>query len=96
MQRCQHSLPFHENEGIILLWSILRADLEEESAGVLLQMVVNQWVKIRGFSFSSCWAEKCKAAQRKMTQVKGCPKTAASQPDAKKVNTDSAQCSEHE
>jgi len=72
-------LPFHENEGIILLWSILRADLEEESAGVLLQMVVNQWVKIRGFSFSSCWAEKYKAAQRKMTQVKGCPKTAASQ-----------------
>ena len=63
---------------------------------ILLQMVVHQWVKIRGFSFSSCWAEKYKAAQRKMTQVKGCPKTAASQPDAKKVNTDSAQCSEHE
>lgn len=44
-----HSLPFHENEGVQLLWSILRADLEEKSVGVLLQMVVNQWVKIRGF-----------------------------------------------
>jgi len=57
-----------ENEDVQFLWSILGTDWEEESGAVLLQMVVHQWVKIRGFSFASCWVEKYKTAQRKTTQ----------------------------
>ena len=86
-----------ENEDVQFLWSILRADWEEESGAVLLQMVVNQWVKIRGFSFASCWVEKYKAAQRKTTQKsKGVRKQLLPKPNAKKAKTDSAACSDPE
>jgi len=57
-----------ENEDVQFLWSILGTDWEEESGAVLLQMVFHQWVKIRGFSFASCWVEKYKTVQRKTTQ----------------------------
>ena len=79
------------------LWSILGTDWEEENGAVLLRMVVHQWVKIYGFSFASCWVEKYKTAQRKTTQKsKGVRKQLLPKPNAKKVTTDLAQCSDPE
>ena len=56
-----------DNEDVQFLWSMVSANWEEESAAVLLQMIVNQWVKIRGFSYASAGVEEFKIAQKKTT-----------------------------
>ena len=56
------------NEDVQFFWSIVSADWDERSAAVLLEMVVCQWVKIRGFSVASAWVEKYKAAHKTTTQ----------------------------
>ena len=48
------------NEDVQFLWSMISADWEEASASTLLQMIVNQWVKIRGFSHVGAWVELLK------------------------------------
>ena len=47
-----------ENDNVLLLWSLVSADWEESSASALLEMIIRQWVKIRGFSYA--WIEKKK------------------------------------
>ena len=54
-----------DNEDVQFLWSIVSADWEEQSAAELLQMIVNHWVRFRGFSYASAWLEKFKTAQKK-------------------------------
>ena len=56
------------NEDVQFLWSLISADWEVASASRLLQMIVNQWVKIRGFSYAGAWVEQYKTAQKKTTQ----------------------------
>ena len=51
------------NEDVQFLWTMISADWEEASASALLKMIVNQWVKIRGFSYASAWVEQYKTAQ---------------------------------
>ena len=46
------------------LWSILSSDWDEKTGSVLLEMVVSQWVKIRGFSVASAWIERYKFTQK--------------------------------
>ena len=41
-------------------WSVVSGEWEEEVGSVLLEMIVNEWVSIRGFSFASAWIEKFK------------------------------------
>ena len=36
-------------------WSMVAADWEEEEAQALLELVVDLWITIRGFSFTSTW-----------------------------------------
>lgn len=57
-----------DSEDVQFFWSILSADWEEASASALLQMIVNHWVKIRGFSYASAWVEEYKRTQKKTTQ----------------------------
>ena len=57
-----------DNEDVQFLWTMLSAEWEEGSATALLEMVVTQWVIIRGFAYASAWLEKYKAAQKKTTQ----------------------------
>lgn len=57
-----------DNVDVRFLWSIVSAEWEEESASALLQMIVNHWVKIQGFSYSSAWLEKFKTAEKKTTR----------------------------
>ena len=72
-----------DNEDVLFLWSMLSADWAEDSADALLQMLVNQWVKIRGFSCASAWLEEFKVSQKKTTQkTKGIRKHLTSQPKA--------------
>ena len=56
------------NGDVQFLWSMVSADWEEASASALLQMVVNQWVKICGFSYAGAWVKQYKTAQKKTTQ----------------------------
>lgn len=58
---------FH-SEDVQFFWSMLSAEWEEESGDVLLEMIVNQYVKIRGFSSASAWLEEYKQASKKTTQ----------------------------
>ena len=46
------------------IWHLLSADWEEESSITLLKMIISEWVKIHGFSYTSAWIEKYKAAQK--------------------------------
>lgn len=74
-----------ENEDVLFLWSLVSADWEDSSASELLQMVVNQWVKIRGFSYASAWVEQYKVAQKQTTQKsKGVRKQLISKPKKSK------------
>ena len=77
-----------ENEDVLFLWSLISADWEESSASALLQMVIRQWVKVRGFSYASAWLEKYKVAQKQTTQKsKGVCKHLISKPQAKSKST---------
>ena len=51
-----------DNEDVQFLWSIVSADWEEQSEAELLQMIVNHWARIQGFSYASAWLEKFKTA----------------------------------
>ena len=63
-----------DNEDVQFLWSIVSADWEEESAASLLQMIVNHWVRIRGFSYASAWLESSRLLRKDHSKVKGNPK----------------------
>ena len=49
-------------------WSMVAADWEEEEAQALLELVVDLWITIRGFSFASAWIEAFKAEHKKSVQ----------------------------
>lgn len=65
-----------ENEDVTFYWSILSADWEELDSQALLELVVNMFITIRGFSYANAWVEKYKAASAKSLQKsKGLRKT---------------------
>jgi len=39
-------------------------DWEEEESDVLLQMIIEQWVTVRGFSFTSAFVEEVQASEQ--------------------------------
>ena len=55
-------------EDVQFFWSMLSTEWEEESGNVLLDMIVSQYVKIRGFSFASAWLEEYKQVNKSTTQ----------------------------
>ena len=50
------------------IWYLLSSEWEEESGTTLLKMIISEWVKIHGFSYTSSWIEKYKAAQKTTIQ----------------------------
>ena len=56
------------DEDVQFYWSIASADFEEAAAKTLLKMIVDLWITIRGFSFSSAWIEQYKQANKKTIQ----------------------------
>ena len=83
-----------ENDDVkFILWSVISADWDESSGLALLQMIVKEWVKIRGFSLASAWVEKYKVAQKQITQKsKGARKQLISKPKPKSEKTTNAPC----
>lgn len=53
----------------VQFWSNVCSDWEEEICDILLELIVNEWVTIRGFSYASAWVEKLKQ-ETKMTTEK--------------------------
>ncbi len=70
-----------ENEDVKSCWCVVSSDWDTSSAMALLRMIINEWVKIRGFSLASAWVEKYKVAQKLTTQKsKGVRKQLISKP----------------
>ena len=53
------------NEDVLFYWCIVAADMDEENSTTLLQMIVESWVTIRGFSFAGAWVELYKQRTKK-------------------------------
>ena len=71
-----------KDEEVLTEWSNVAVDMEEDIGGKLLKMVVEEWVKIRGFSFAHAWLEKYKQdAKKTLQRSKGLRKTLLSATD---------------
>lgn len=57
-----------EDEGVQSSWSTIAVDWEEGTATLLLNMIVDTWVKIRGHSTARVWLESYKLQQKKSVQ----------------------------
>ena len=59
-----------DDEGIQSSWSTIAVDWEEETATLLLNMIVDTvaWIKIRGHSTARAWLESYKLQQKKSVQ----------------------------
>ena len=59
------------SENVLFYWLIATADFEiddNEVHELLLQMIVELYVTMRGFSYASSWMEKFKQSTKKSTQ----------------------------
>ena len=60
------------DDDVQFLWSIIGAGWGQEIASsascVLLEMLISQWIKIRGFSYASAWVEKYKSQEKRTLQ----------------------------
>ena len=56
------------SEDILFLWDIIAASWDDDTKSLLLDLIVQLWIKIRGFSYASAWIERFKAIQKKTTQ----------------------------
>ena len=59
------------SEDVLFFWSMLSSNWDEESSETLFQMVVDLWLTVRGYSYTSAWIEKYKVSQKKSTKSKG-------------------------
>ena len=57
-----------KNENVLFCWCIISASWEEECSSILLPMIIQLWITIRGYSLCSAWIEKYKLAQKKTVQ----------------------------
>ena len=77
------------NDDVLFYWSTLSGNWEKEEADVLLRMIVEHWVTVRGFSFTSAFMEKFKQSNKKTIQkTKGLRKTVISDQDSDKEHDD--------
>ncbi len=56
------------DEDVLFGWSIVSASWGEEEAKVLLHMIAEHWMKMRGFSFASALVERYKQLAKKNVQ----------------------------
>ncbi len=65
-----------KDEDVIFYWYILTTDIDTETGNILLSMIVDLYVTIRGFSFAKSFMELYKQSTKKATQkTKGLRKT---------------------
>ena len=56
------------DEGVQSRWSTIAADWEDDTATLLLNMIVDTWITIRGHSTARAWLESYKLQQKKSVQ----------------------------
>ena len=49
-------------------WSIVAADMNKKVGDELIKLIVEEWVKIRGFSFAGSWLKLYKQRNKKTLQ----------------------------
>ena len=57
-----------QNDDILFCWSVLTASWSDDIAPTILDMIIDLWIVIRGFSMASAWVEHHKVTQKKTTQ----------------------------
>ena len=69
------------NDDVQFYWSMVASNWEDEVADVLLEMIIDEYVKIRGHSTASAWLEQYKRDSKKQVQKsKGVRKQLISKP----------------
>ena len=56
------------SEDVQFHWCILAVDMSVEVSELLLKMIIEMWITIRGFSFAKCYMELYKQREKKITQ----------------------------
>ena len=56
------------DEEICLYWCMLTTDIDEEIGTILLSMIIDLYITIRGFSFTKSFMERYKQECKKSTQ----------------------------
>ena len=56
-----------QNDDVLYYWSLISSEWEEERE-LLLPMIIDLWITMRGFSFASAWIENYKIANKKTIQ----------------------------
>ena len=59
-----------KDEDVLFNWLMISGDWESEETDTLFRMIVDVWVTIRGFSFTSSWVEKYKLAHHQSIYTK--------------------------
>ena len=59
------------DEGVQSRWSTIAADWEDDTATLLLNMIVDTWITIRGHSTARAWLESYKLQQKSVQKSKG-------------------------
>lgn len=78
-----------ESDDVQFYWAIVSAEWEEGESQALLGMIVEHWITVRGFSFTSGWLERYKQANKKLIQkTKGVRKQLL--PTSRTLNTPKA------
>ena len=57
-----------QNEDVLFHWTLISATWDDELAAKLMNMIVDLWITIRGFSLASAWIEEYKGATKKTLQ----------------------------
>ena len=57
-----------QSEDVLFYWCLVSAKWKEDLAHALLDMIVDLWIAIRGFSSASGWLEKYKQNNKKTVQ----------------------------
>ena len=46
-----------DNEEVLFYWSILTAERTDDVATTVLEMIVDLWITVRGFSLAGAWGK---------------------------------------
>jgi len=70
LSRGKHALvsKIASDEDVQFHWSIVAADFGEAEEKILLDMIIDLWVTIQGFSFVSGWIEAYKQSNKRNLQ----------------------------
>ena len=56
------------DENVLFFWSMLAVNWCDDEADLLLTMIAEEWVTLRGFSFTSAWMENFKQSTKTSVQ----------------------------